>query len=405
MSRAFFVWLHRWTGLVIAVFLMVVGITGSLLAFYNELNELIAPELFPTERGGVSLDAATLAIRAEAIVPGARVKGVYFGYDSPIAEIAIEARPGADPLNFDYIYLDLYTGEERGRLMWGTWPTSRAAIMPFVYNLHYSLVAGDIGMWILGLVALAWTIDCFAGFYLTLPEPSERARKRFLTRWKPAWLVKTSGSFYRLNFDLHRAGGLWFWALLFVLAWSSVYMNLNGFYSRAMSLVFDYQPPFYQTHSDPLLADRELMKWEKALQTGRTLMADVARKNGFAVEREVSLYLQREKGAWEYRTRSSLDIANHNGRTSIWFDAFTGELRVLEAPTGMRAGNTITTWLYELHKANVFGLPYRILECVLGVVIAMLSGTGVYIWWRKRRARRRRAAGAALPDALAQEFR
>ena len=27
---------------------------------------------------------------------------------------------------------------------------------------------------------------------------------------------------YRVNFDLHRAGGLWLWPLLFVFAWSSV---------------------------------------------------------------------------------------------------------------------------------------------------------------------------------------
>jgi uncharacterized iron-regulated membrane protein len=37
--------------------------------------------------------------------------------------------------------------------------------------------------------------------------------------------------------------------------------------------------------------------------------------------------------------------------------------------------------------ANVFGLPYRIFVCILGLVIAMLSVTGVYIWWKKRRAR------------------
>ena len=45
----------------------------------------------------------------------------------------------------------------------------------------------------------------------------------------------------------------------------------------------------------------------------------------------------------------------------------------------------MTTWLIELHMANLFGLPYRIFVCVLGLVIVMLSVTGVYIWWKKRR--------------------
>lgn len=33
-------------------------------------------------------------------------------------------------------------------------------------------------------------------------------------------------------------------------------------------------------------------------------------------------------------------------------------------------------------------MPYRIFVCVLGIVIVMLSVTGVYIWLKKRCARR-----------------
>jgi uncharacterized iron-regulated membrane protein len=39
--------------------------------------------------------------------------------------------------------------------------------------------------------------------------------------------------------------------------------------------------------------------------------------------------------------------------------------------------------------ANVFGMPYRIFVCALGLLIAPLSNTGVNIWWRKRQARKR----------------
>jgi hypothetical protein len=45
MIRGFFVWLHRWVGILMAGFLIVVGLTGSLLAFYGELNHLLAPEI------------------------------------------------------------------------------------------------------------------------------------------------------------------------------------------------------------------------------------------------------------------------------------------------------------------------------------------------------------------------
>ena len=49
--------------------------------------------------------------------------------------------------------------------------------------------------------------------------------------------------------------------------------------------------------------------------------------------------------------------------------------------------NTISNWLYALHMGTVFWLPYRILVCVLRLVVAMLSVTGVYLWWKKRRSR------------------
>jgi uncharacterized iron-regulated membrane protein len=42
--------------------------------------------------------------------------------------------------------------------------------------------------------------------------------------------------------------------------------------------------------------------------------------------------------------------------------------------------------------ANVFGLPYRIFVFIAGIVITMLSVTGVYIWWKKRGFRRHIAA-------------
>lgn len=113
-------------------------------------------------------------------------------------------------------------------------------------------------------------------------------------------------------------------------------------------------------------------------------MADAARERGFIVERPVSLYLYREHGAYHYLVHSSLDFQDKRGRTSVIFDANTGQLKQLLLPSGQHSGSTITNWLYALHMANVFGLPYRIFVCVLGLAIVMLSVTGIVIWLKKR---------------------
>lgn len=80
MTRALFVWLHRWTGLLMAAFLIIIGLTGSLLAFWGELNHWLTPELFPGPRPGIELDPATLARHAEALVPRARTTTIFLGY-------------------------------------------------------------------------------------------------------------------------------------------------------------------------------------------------------------------------------------------------------------------------------------------------------------------------------------
>lgn len=81
----------------------------------------------------------------------------------------------------------------------------------------------------------------------------------------------------------------------------------------------------------------------------------------------------------------------------MFFDADTRERRLLLMPTGQYGGNTVMAWLAALHMGHVFGMPYRIFVCALGLVIVMLSVTGIIIWIRERRVRRLRYT-ATVPE-------
>jgi uncharacterized iron-regulated membrane protein len=200
--------------------------------------------------------------------------------------------------------------------------------------------------------------------------------------------VKWQASSYRINFDLHRAGGLWLWAALLIFAWSSVFMNLGDtVYTWTTRAVTDYRAPWTELapRAKPLSAP--MLDWRAAQARGDTLMDAAANRYNFIVERPLALRLDRGLGVYEYRVRSSRDIQDKRGTTRIFFDADSGAEKLLLLPTGQYAGNTVTSWLFALHEANVFGLPYRIFVCVLGLVIVMLSVTGVIIWLKRRRAR------------------
>ncbi len=147
--------------------------------------------------------------------------------------------------------------------------------------------------------------------------------------------------------------------------------------------------------------------WRAAQAIGARLMAEQAASHGFSVERVEGLGFDPSNGGYIYYVKSSRDIRDKSGSTNLTFDGDTGALRSLNFPAGEHSGDTVSTWLAALHMADVFGLPYRIFVCVLGLAIAMLSVTGIYIWWKKRRARKfsasQRGKAAEAAESVAAE--
>lgn len=382
-----------------AGFLILVGFTGSLLAFLPELDRLANPKVYQVHRGE-PLDLATLAELGQEKVPRARVDTVFYGVEGSAAWVGVSTRPGEPELGFRYLRLDPVTGEEIMRFTWGAFSEGTHNLMNFVYKLHFALAMdGMIGIWILGICALVWTLDCFVAFYLTLPQrrrscarhpilwPEGGNRRSWWQRWKPAWKIRWRSGGHKLNFDLHRAGGLWLWVVLLVFAWSSVYMNLpDTVYTWAMRAATEFKAPWTElsVREEPL--QNPGLDWRQAQAAGERLMERQAMLHGFAIEHPVALRLDREHGVYVYQVRSSRDIQAEGGVTQVFFDADSGELKLLLLPTGQYSGNTVTTWLFALHKAAVFGLPYRIFVSLIGLAIVLLSVTGIVIWLKKRRA-------------------
>ncbi len=181
MIRHHWVLIHRYAGLAMTVFLVIVGITGSLLAFYHELECWLAPELLTVPvRDARMLDPFTLRERAEALEPRARIDQVPLA-QTPGESYGVWLTPKTDPetgkdyaLPYTQIFLDPYTGDRLGTRKWGKVSLARENLLPFLYRLHYSLAlpesTGNLGGYLLGITALVWTLDCFIGFYLTLPR-------------------------------------------------------------------------------------------------------------------------------------------------------------------------------------------------------------------------------------------
>jgi uncharacterized iron-regulated membrane protein len=404
MMRPYIVWLHRWAGLTMTIFLVIVGLTGSILAFHEQLDHWLNADLFDVPvKEDPALDVFELRERAEALEPRARVDA----FDLKLAEgrsFSVFLSPKTDPATnklvvppYNQLFLDPYTGNKIGARNTREVSLDRRGILNFILRLHTSLALPESfmtwGSTLLGIVALTWTIDCFLGFYLTFPlhihsKHLEGLRRSWWSKWRPAWLIRWNGGPYRLNFDIHRSFGLWTWAMLFVFAWSGVSFNLNSVYLPVMSAVFDMGEMGHE-HKPLLKSPLEVptLSFRDAYVRGRELMAQVAKERGLTVEKEKSMGLSREDGQFGYVVLSSKGWYEA-GDTAVLFDADTGAFTRLIHLGDDTTGEAITHWLMFFHMALVFGLPMKIFVCVMGFVVAALSVTGVYIWWKKCAARK-----------------
>lgn len=378
--------LHRCTGFFLVIFVTVAGVTGTVLAFQRELDAALNPQLFQAPEpvpGAAMLDPFAFREQVMAQLPEEKINEVLFNREPGRAvELWL-------PKSERTAFVDPYTGRILGARKWGEISEGfRLNLIPFIYRMHYSLALGDVGYWLFGVAALLWTIDCFIGAWLTFPPAQKRREgapgKSWLRRWLPSWLLKT-GQLFSTIFTFHRAAGLWLWAMLFVFAWTAVGFNLNPVFKPVMSVFGYHDHPHPPELAQPL--EKPALGFQAAHARGRELMQAEANKRGFIIKKEGALGYEAEHGAYSYSVHSSLDLSHRWPGTAIHFDGQTGQLMSFSAPTGERTVNTVTNWLFALHLATVGGLAYRIFVSILGLAIAALAISGIWIWWRKRKGR------------------
>ncbi len=418
-SRQFWLLIHRWGGLFMAVPLIIVALTGSIIAFTHEVNHLLTPERYATPRPGTApLGFETLVAKIQASVStDETILSLSFRPDQVTVRVTprleMTSKAEANSRQPYALYIDPWTGKELarqypvdGKLV----PDNR--IMRFIHALHDHLYLGTEYMWVLGIIALLWTVDCFVSWYLTLPNSS----KDFWRRWKPAWLIKSKASTYRLNYDLHRANGLWLWPILFVFAWSSVSLNLPEVYDPVTKALFEYNSLRDQREQ---LANQQKLLMEKfkaapteqqpglteTLALAKRLAAEEGPKRGFSIGASVPVVsMNRRQGSRlvnvalrSNEARCQEDISEPQCAALLAFDGKTGELvewraRWQDELQNEPTGNFVTRWMRILHFGQSLGLAYKIFVSVLGIVITVLTVTGIYIWWKKRVARLKQAA-------------
>jgi len=404
--RELLVRLHRWFGLAAALFLFIAGATGAVISWDHELDEWLNPHLFHARSTGAPLQVLELAAKIEAADPRVRVTFMPLEVE-PGHTFTASVSPRVDPATgrlfepgYNQIALDPATGEAQGRREWGKVSLTRENLLPFLYKLHYSMHIPDgwgveLGIWFMGLIAMAWVVDTLIALWISFPNWATW-RRSFAFRWKAGG--------HRLTFDLHRSGGLWIYALVLMLAVTSVAMNLRNEVMRPLVSLFSELTPSPFASRAPAPPDKPI---EPLIPAARAL--DLARAEAQRRGWQASaggLFLSTEVGVWGV---GFYDVANSHGDGGLgnpwlYFDSRSGAPAGADVPGTGSAGDIFLQSMFPLHSGRIIGITGRVLMSLTGALVAMLCVTGVLIWARKRRARARAQVprGASVGMARAQ---
>jgi uncharacterized iron-regulated membrane protein len=388
--RAGLVLLHRWLGLSMAVFLFIAGLTGAIISWDHELDEWLNPQMFQAKSGeAATFSALQLAEKLEAQDRHAMVTYLPLALE-PGHALGMSINARLDPetgkaytLNYNQVALDPATAEVQGRRMWGGVSLSRENLLPFLYKLHYSLHIPDgfgmeLGVLFMGIVGIVWVIDSLVALWISFPNRAAW-RKSLAFRWKQGG--------YKLNFDLHRSGGVWLWLLLFTLAVTSVSMNLQFQVVRPLvSLISELSPSPFAVRA-PHPPDEPYMPKINRGEAIRLAQAEAEKRQwtlpagGVFYSPEVGVY-----GVGFFEPGNDHGDGGL-GNPWLYFDGQDGRFLGAVEPGVGSAGDIFMQAQFPLHSGRILGLPGRILVSLLGLAVAVLSVTGIVIWARKRAGR------------------
>jgi uncharacterized iron-regulated membrane protein len=365
-------------GLGMASFLILSAITGIFISFEHEVDALLNPSLFYVD----SLEQAVLPLeslvaKVEAKFPMATVRSVVLPKNQKeVALIRLRSRNDQYKLDINEVFVNPYNGEVLGARLRKQMRFDRVHIVPMLREIHESLYLDNVGEWLLGIVAFIWFISGLVGVYLTLPRTQP-----FFSKWRKSWTISPK----RLNFDLHRAGGLWFLALLLTTSVSGIYLTVGKETIRPLVAQFAIltPPPGKSLRQVPVNSLTTRLSFDDAKRIAITYMPQKASQYR-AIEVRYMASQQM------FRTKF-MDMSSNNWlrmpEERMYIDANSGKKI---AQYGFLQGSIADKLLFlqlPLHSGKILGSIGQGIMLVFGIMTLLISVTGIIIWWKKHSSR------------------
>lgn len=364
--------IHLWLGLASGLVVFIVGITGCLYAFIDEIKPLVYRDRMFVEvpPGAKKLPLEVLKENAQTAVGKdhpVQVAEVNTGANRTVSFRSIKVNPDAmiysRYMEYYYrIYVNPYTGTvvKVENTKW--------EFFQLVVSLHVSLLLGlKLGGQIVTWSIVMFVILLISGMVLWWPKNKAAAKQRFSFKWKETTKWK------RKNYDLHNILGFYAMLLMLVIALTGLVWCFEWFDHSVQWIAnggktIAAPKPVFSDSTDTRPFSLNKMLQEASLQdpAATTLFITIPRDNKSAV-----FVFARLTGPLYTNVRSQRD--QHSGallnRTTF---------------ASLNNGEKMRVLNYDLHVGSVLGLPGKILAFFASLIAASLPLSGFYIWWGRR---------------------
>lgn len=351
--------LHLWLGLSFGALLVLLGLTGSVLAFYPELDAALHPEI-RVEGGPPDWDRALAVVRAEWPDKQGPWRFEVTGQGG-----AIPARYYNPPERSGHAFrpLMVWLSPDGTRALrrdyWGEYAVT------FIYDLHYTLLLGSAGGALVGWLGFGILALLLSGLWAWWPRGS----------WAKALRFKRGAHPQRALRDWHKLTGLSGLVFLLLLTVTGIMLALPEESDAALGaagLPVTHAPHVHDAGAaGPLRTSpsQAITAAQAALPGGRIAWIETPPAGG---------------GNWRLRMQTPGDPSYRFPHSFVWVDGATGQVLAVQDARRGAAGTQVNNWLHPLHDGSAGGLAGRLLAVLAGLVPAGLFWTG----WRRWRAGR-----------------
>jgi len=354
--------LHLWAGLIAALFLLILGVSGALVAFEDEIDRALNPGLSYVQPHAQPLTLDAISKKLLTAYPGAKIEEFGLPQRSDFSLfVALKDTSGKNLR----LFVNPYIGEVLGSADQANHFASK------VHQFHTHLLIGEIADEVTGWSAVFLFVLSITGIILWWP------RKLFRLRWN--FSEENGGSTKRFNFELHNFVGILSSIVLLIFAWTAICIHWErevGKLAQRMSSLPEVRlasPQIPLPGSTPLSPDRLIEIAHNTLPEARIMAIDLPRN------------------AKQSATVALKFPEDHTplGRSRMNIDAYSGKVLHAQSSRDMSAAvKYARMWNRELHTGDIFNLPTRILAAFFSLMLPVLAITGPLIWWNRRRATR-----------------